>query len=183
MRTRDIDRSGDVWIYRPAHHKTEHHGDDHTREIFLGPRAQEIIAPFLSMDQDCYCFRPEAADAWQRERRADTAAKRGRKTPTYPCELRRRERQKRERATRHRTFADHYSKDAFIRCVRRACKAAGLSKWWTPNRLRHAAATRLREQFGLEAAQVILGHKTLTITQVYAEKNIKAARRIMGEVG
>ncbi len=37
--------------------------------------------------------------------------------------------------------------------------------------------------FGLEAAQVILGHKTLAVTEVYAEKNVDAAKKIMGEVG
>jgi integrase len=54
---------------------------------------------------------------------------------------------------------------------------------WTPHQLRHTAATRLREQYGLEAAQVILGHKTLSVTEIYAEKNVAAAQRIMGEVG
>jgi integrase len=54
---------------------------------------------------------------------------------------------------------------------------------WHPHQLRHTAATRLRKEFGLEAAQVILGHKTLSVTQIYAAKNVEAARRIMGEVG
>jgi site-specific recombinase XerC len=54
---------------------------------------------------------------------------------------------------------------------------------WSPHQLRHNAATSLRKQFGLEAAQVILGHRTLTVTQVYAEKNVQAAMRVMSEVG
>jgi integrase len=54
---------------------------------------------------------------------------------------------------------------------------------WHPHQLRHNAATRLRKDFGLEAAQVILGHKTLAVTEVYAEKNVEAAKKIMGEVG
>jgi integrase len=54
---------------------------------------------------------------------------------------------------------------------------------WHPHQLRHTAATELRKTFGLEAAQVILGHKTLSVTQVYAEKNIEAAMKIMSEVG
>ena len=65
---------------------------------------------------------------------------------------------------------------------------AELIKWvsdhrWHPHQLRHNAATRLRREYGLEAAQVILGHKTLSVTEVYAEKNVAAARKIMGEVG
>ena len=52
-----------------------------------------------------------------------------------------------------------------------------------PHQLRHNAATRLRKDYGLEAAQVILGHKTLAVTEIYAEKNLQAAQKIMGEVG
>ncbi len=26
LRPADIDRSGDVWVYRPSDHKTQHHG-------------------------------------------------------------------------------------------------------------------------------------------------------------
>ena len=54
---------------------------------------------------------------------------------------------------------------------------------WHPHQLRHSAATNLRKTYGLEPAQVILGHKTLTVTQVYAEKNVEAAVRVMAEVG
>jgi integrase len=54
---------------------------------------------------------------------------------------------------------------------------------WHPHQLRHSAATRLRREYGLEAAQVILGHRTLAVTEIYAEKNVAAAQRIMAEVG
>jgi site-specific recombinase XerC len=54
---------------------------------------------------------------------------------------------------------------------------------WHPHQLRHTAATELRKTHGLEAAQVILGHRTLTVTQVYAEKNVAAAMSIMAAVG
>jgi integrase len=54
---------------------------------------------------------------------------------------------------------------------------------WHPHQLRHNAATRLRKEYGLEAAQVILGHQTLAVTEIYAEKNVAAAMKIMSEVG
>jgi integrase len=62
---------------------------------------------------------------------------------------------------------------------------AELTAWrqehrWHLHQLRHNAATRLRKDFGLEAAQVILGHRTLAVTEIYAEKNVAAAMRIMG---
>jgi integrase len=35
MRPSEVDRSGDVWIYRPGSHKTQHHGRE--RVIVIGP--------------------------------------------------------------------------------------------------------------------------------------------------
>jgi integrase len=72
--------------------------------------------------------------------------------------------------------------------ARRKEKAAQRKIWhrqWCshPHQLRHTAATELRKTHGLEAAQVILGHKTLTVTQLYAEKNVEAAMKIMAEIG
>jgi integrase len=49
--------------------------------------------------------------------------------------------------------------------------------------LRHNVATWLRKQFGLDIAQVILGHKTLAVTQVYVKKNVEGAQKVMAEVG
>jgi integrase len=54
MRAGDIQRTGKVWIYRPGSHKTEHH--DITREVMIGPRAQRVLAPFLSLDRAAYLF-------------------------------------------------------------------------------------------------------------------------------
>ena len=44
-------------------------------------------------------------------------------------------------------------------------------------------ATRLRKDFAIDVAQVVLGHKTLDMTQVYAEKNIASALKVMLEIG
>jgi len=43
IRPIDVDRSGEVWTYRPESHKTEHHGRQ--RIIYVGPQAQEVLAP------------------------------------------------------------------------------------------------------------------------------------------
>jgi integrase len=56
IRSCDIDTTGRVWIYRPHDHKTEHHG--HKREIFIGPKAQEVIRPWLRPDLSAYLFQP-----------------------------------------------------------------------------------------------------------------------------
>jgi hypothetical protein len=43
---------------------------------------------------------------------------------------------------------------------------------------------RIREQFGIEAAEVVLGHRMGSkITENYAKQNKGAARKVMAEVG
>jgi site-specific recombinase XerC len=54
---------------------------------------------------------------------------------------------------------------------------------WSPNQLRHTAATEIRRQFGLEAAQVTLGHSNANVTQIYAERDLSKAAEIMRQVG
>ena len=51
------------------------------------------------------------------------------------------------------------------------------------HQLRHNAATQLRKQFGIDAAQVILGHRMLAVTAIYAETNMAQAVQIMKKVG
>ncbi len=117
MRACDIDTGTQPWIYSPQWHKTEHHGSDHTREIFLGPRAQEILKPYLSTLS--YLFAPKDSDAWVRAQRRNN-----RKTPMTPSQLSR----ALNSAGRERKFHPFYTKDSFAQCVRRACVRAGLSK-------------------------------------------------------
>jgi integrase len=50
-------------------------------------------------------------------------------------------------------------------------------------RIRHSFATEVRARFGLEAAQVLLGHKNADATQLYAASTLakaKVAARAMG---
>ena len=59
---------------------------------------------------------------------------------------------------------------------------AGVSRW-TPNRLRHNAATIIRKEYGIEAAQVMLGHSRADITQVCAERDRTKALKTAEEIG
>jgi site-specific recombinase XerC len=59
----------------------------------------------------------------------------------------------------------------------------GLTPRFHPHQLRHNAAANFRRSYGIEAAQVMLGQKTLGITEIYAEKNEALAERIVAEVG
>ncbi|MDG2221293.1 MAG: site-specific integrase [Rubripirellula sp.] len=54
MRPCDIDRSGEVWFYRPVIHKTSHHGKAKSGPI-LGD-ALEALAPYLFGDAEEPCF-------------------------------------------------------------------------------------------------------------------------------
>lgn len=45
MRTCDIDRSDDVWVFTPAHHKTQHHG--HERRISIGPKCHTVLRKYI----------------------------------------------------------------------------------------------------------------------------------------
>lgn len=175
MRPCDIDRSGEVWIYTPQEHKTEHQGKE--RIIFVGPNAQAILEPYLDRDEDNYCFDPREAPG---------------------ARLNSKER---------------YTKDSYGRAVRRACERIfkAPKEWeqlpkesrrdwlsriddpkhaewvvrhrWSPNRLRHLRGTEVRKSYGIEGAQVTLGHSQADVTQVYAERDYALARRVAQETG
>ena len=185
LRPADVDRSKEIWSYRPVKHKTEHHG--HQRVIFVGPRAQEILRPYLLRNAESFCFSPAESEL-QRKREM----RQERKSKVQPSQF--------DRSTRHPEVkpGTRYRKDAYARAVRRGCDKAfpapdGLAdeeqaQWqkvhrWSPNQLRHAAATEIRKKFGLEAAQVVLGHSRADVTQVYAERDNGLAAKIMSEVG
>lgn len=163
MRPIDIDRSGPTWIYRPARHKTEHHGIE--RAIHLGPKAQAIITPYLLRPADAYLFSPKDAVEQSRDRlrRGNNPPKKRRPSPT-------------------RVPGNRYTRRSYYRAIARACEKAGIEVWG-PNRLRHSAATFLRKRYGIEAARVVLGHRSSAVTEVYAELDRTKAADIMAEVG
>jgi integrase len=119
LRPADIDRSGDVWIYTPQSHKTEHHG--HDRRIPIGPRAQEVIRPYLSRPSTAFCFSPREAESARRERQRSQ-----RQTAVQPSQ------QHRKKVDRKRSPSDHYDTRAFNRAISRACQKAGVLAWSAP---------------------------------------------------
>ena len=75
IRPCEVDTGGEVWLYQPRHHKTEHF--DRLNVIMLGSKAQKILGPWLDRDAYTYCFAPAEAAAWHRRRSS-------RKPPTSP---------------------------------------------------------------------------------------------------
>jgi integrase len=170
MRPCDIDRSdAEVWAYKPATHKTAWRGDE--RIIHIGPKAQAILTPYLQRSSDAHCFSPSESEAARhKEQRAH------RKSPLQPSQRNRRAKKPR------RPAGDFYTRDSYRRAIERAAKAAGVQHW-APNRLRHSAATEIRAAFGIEAASTSLGHKSITVSQVYAEKSAKLSRDVARQIG
>jgi integrase len=203
MRGCDLDTTGAVWLYRPAHHKTAHRGK--ARVIVLGPQAQAIVKPFLRLDTQAHLFSPAEAMAAKR-----AALRATRKTSVQPSQQYRKKRRPKRRP------GDCYATGTYGHAIADACDKAfppppmlarrsdetemewlarltpterdELTRWrkenrWQPNRLRHTHGTEVRRRFGLEAAQVALGHSQANVTQVYAERDLALAVKVALEVG
>lgn len=172
LRAAEIDRSREIWIYRPAKHKTSHHG--RSRAIAIGPKARGILEPYLaSAGPDGFAFRPSQS---RTERYAMKRA--ARKSPVQPSQICR----AKPKSERVRPTPPHFDPGVYAQSVRDACDRAGVERWH-PNQLRHSAATEARSRFGLEAAQVLLGHAKADVTQVYAERDEALAAKVAAELG
>lgn len=236
LRPGDIDRCTEVWQYRPARHKMQH--KDRDRVIFIGPKAQAVLLPYLLRDGHAFCFSPFESE---RQRKVELRARR--KTKVQPSQ------RDRSNPNAKRKPRDHYDRCTYLTAVHRGCDKAfgevqgpvsfgelarlakqgridardmvrrstkgrwkraksvrGLwdseanpavpaeplqDEWyfksaiprWAPNQLRHSAATEIRSRFGLEVAQILLGHARADVTQVYAERDMARATAIVREVG
>jgi integrase len=170
MRTADLDTSGRVWVYTPAEHKTEHHGKERT--VYLGPRAQAVVKPWLRTDLTAYLFSP--AEAMEEYR---AGLRRARRTPMTPSQAARKRKRKPKKAPGPR-----YTTESYGRAIAAACKRAGVPHWH-PHQIRHSAATWLRKEFGLDVSRVILGHSSPVATEVYAEVDREKALAVMERVG
>jgi len=210
IRPCDIDRSERVWVYRPAEHKTEHHG--HERTIYIGPQAQKVLAPFLLRPADAYCFSPAEAEKERRERL--TAE---RMTPqscgNTPGSNR--------RAKPGRKPGDRYTRDSYRRAIDRGIdlafppreelrrrqrmdgrlesirdwqarltdeEKAELKEWsrqhhWHPHQLRHSYGTFVRKVDNLDSAQILLGHSKADVTQIYAKPDVERAKQLALKIG
>jgi integrase len=169
IRPGDLDKTSEVWVYTPSEHKTEHHGRE--RRIFIGPRAQDVLRPYLLRSADACCFSPVDSE---RKRQAEKRARR--KSKVQPSQL------DRSKANPIKQPRDRYTKDSYNRAIRRACIKAGVTPW-SPNQLRHAVASAIRRSYGIEAAQTVLGHSRADVTQVYAERDWQKAADVMRAIG
>ncbi len=201
-----------LWIYRPDEHKTAYM--DRERMIIFGPKAQEIITGFMAgKPTDAYLFNPTDAEAERRARLTaarktplscgNTVGSRRKVRPQrkpgdhynrgsyaraicYACDQAFPPPEHLQPAVG--PDGKRESKAAMMKRLTDAEKAE-LRAWrsshrWHPHQLRHVAGTELRRRFGLEAAQIALGHSSAQITDaVYAERDLRKLVEVMKQVG
>jgi integrase len=170
VRPCDLDRESEVWLYRPRAFKTEHH-EDAERVIYIGPRCQAILRRRWPAGEEEFFF--SAAAAMEERSQALRAA---RKTPVPLSQQNRRARR------RKRPWGKQYRVSSYQHAVARACERVGCEHFY-PHQLRHNAGTRIRAEFGLEVAAVIMGHAHLSTAEIYAEQDLAAAVKAMKVVG
>ncbi len=172
MRVADLDIAGDVWEYRPPHHKLTWRGRG--RVVLIGPKAQAALRPYLTADREAPIWSPVRSEA---QRRADASARR--RTP-LSCGNKRGSNRK---ARPQRRPGGCYTTQAYNHAIKRACERAGVPIWHA-NQLRHTAATDLRRAAGIDVAGIVLGHDAKSnVTGVYAESDLTRAREIIARVG
>jgi integrase len=144
MATGQIDQSCDLWFYAPARHKTEDLGRDRT--VAMGQRAREVLKPWLKADPAAPLFSPIEAMEQEYASRGG-GLKRARKPKENP------KRQPRK----------WHDSSTYKTAVARAFDRAGVPIF-RPTRIRYPYATRVRKGFGLDVAQVMLGHAKADVT-------------------
>ena len=155
-----------VLVYTLRTDKTDYRRDaSQKRKIYIGPKVEGILAPYLlhADDPDSYVFTPENA-VMERNRARIT------KNP------------RRKRKTKKRRLAPCYNSCSYARAITRAAQAAGVPHW-APNQLRHLFASEIRQKYGLEAAQIMLGHSKADVTQIYAERDARKMEEIANKEG
>ncbi len=165
LRSIDIDTSGEEWIARIGEHKNSYRGKE--RKLYFGKRGQVMLREFMkNRPVNEYLFSPREA-LQERGAKAETHRREG-----QPPTIRKTD----------RTVGEHYTVTSYRRAITRACLEAKVPNW-TPHRLRHSSATVVRAEFGVEVASVFMGHSSVSVTEIYAEKNEQAALEVAARLG
>jgi len=148
-----VEKKSKMMFWRPRH-KSEWREVDLTLPI--GPRCRRAIQPFIDAAKpDEYLFRPEVA-------------------------------------SKNKRFNKRYSSQTYYRAIDRAIERVnnglrGEGKIeiarWSPHQIRHAKGQQVREKYGIEAAQAVLGHESLDATEIYSSRRLKLAAKVARETG
>ena len=186
LRPIDLDRSGDVWQFRPGQPQ-----DRAPREAGYLHRTQGPGGYPALFVPGC---QPPTVSARPKARQAPRGNEgcAGKQGPAFPAEPP----QGPARAARHghatpRTATPARSAAASIRRTRPSSKAQELQidnpallAYWAPNRLRHTPGYRSAAAItGWKPRRSILGHAKADVTQVYAERDQALAAEVMKKIG
>lgn len=161
LRLADIDRTGDIWVYKPPRHKNK--GKGKSRSIPLIEDARKIIENYLNRPPTAPLFSPKESVAWFRaKQRID------RKTSVQPSQ------RNRKKDAPAKEPGTKYTPTSYRQSIQRAAKRAGVEPWH-PYRVRHLALTTIRETLGIEAAQAVAGHSRVDMTTHYAKSQLNEA--------
>ena len=160
----------EVHVWTPEHHKTAWR--DHEHRILIGPKAYELLQPYLDRRPQDYCFQPAESEAQRNSER-----RKKRTSPMTPSH-----RLRRDRARKRSVSKKPYDEKAYAKAIGRACEKNDIPHW-TPNQLRHSVGTEVRLRDGLDSAQVVLGHRRAEVTQRYAEPADERARAYVKQYG
>jgi integrase len=147
LTTAMIDRSGNVWSAKLTDHKCQHKGK--SRRLHFGPKAQLILAKYLAADPEKRLFgMTRCAYCRAITRACEVAFGMPDELQKIPKKL-----SAKQKAERRRLASEWREQHC-----------------WTPHWLRHTAATRIREQLGIENVQSLLGHSDAEMSRHYSAK-------------
>ena len=138
------------------------------------------MRPYLLRDAEAYCFSPAESEAQRRRAKHEA-----RKTPLNSGNRPGMGKGTSKIGDRYDTLsygkAVRYAIKAANRKLRQEAEEAGRADefkpiHWTPHQLRHTAATLIRSKMSLDVARVTLGQKDLSVTQIYAERDLSLAK-------
>jgi integrase len=169
LKVANIDRSQEIWVADLVKHKNSRRGK--IRKLYFGKTAQAILLKYLFGDG--YVFSPKKTEALRRE-----ALGKKRVTSLSCGNVVGSNRAKKPM----RAPGECYKVGSYGRAIARACLAAKVEQW-SPNQLRHALATQVRSEIGIEAASATLGHSNLKTTEVYAKADERLALEVARKLG
>jgi integrase len=170
LRLGEVDTTGGVWLYRPKEHKNAWRG--HARIIGIGPECQKVLAEFTEgLGPDDYVFSP------RRQREEIFAVKRAaRKSRVQPSQA------NRKKSRPKKVPGERYQTDSYAQAIARTCREHGLPHWH-PYQLRYTAGLRVRRKSGPDAAQALLGHRSVDMTDHYTRLSAEDVAAVVAKCG
>jgi integrase len=166
----DLAKFPGLWVYVPPEHKTEYL--DKARDIIIGPKAQEVLLPFLDRKPTAFCFSAresmeERLEEFRQRRIASGGGSGG---------------SRKKKVEGGRVIRDHYTRRTYHQAIEQACVRAKLPHWF-PYQLRHSAGTEALTHGGIEGARSLLGHSDPRTTLIYAERDFELAAEVARKMG